>query len=93
MTSKLAAEVDRVDKLNSVFPRGITFLSQISTPGFRTSWDDLDDATRLLETDIAEQRRLGLGVSERALASAGDARGRLDTLHREAENVGAWAPA
>ena len=91
MTPRLAADVERVTALNATFPRGITFLGQIPLPGFRSSWDALDEATQRLESDIEEQRRLGLRISEQALATANDARGRLDTLHREAANAGLWS--
>ena len=92
MTPALAADVERVDALNAAFPRGSAFIGQVSTPGFRTSWDALDSATLALEGDIAEQRRLRLGVSERAIDTANDARGRLDTLKRVAVEGGlVWA--
>ncbi len=92
MTAELSADVDRVDGLNRAFPRGSTFIGQVSVEGFRSSWDALDAATVTLERDIAEQRRLHLGVSERAIDTANDARGRLDTLKRVAVDGGqVWA--
>jgi hypothetical protein len=92
MTATLAAEVEAVDLLNAAFPRGHAFMAQVSMPGFRTTWEALDTATRTLEDDISEQRRLHLGVSEQAIETANDARGRLDTLRRDAATGGqAWA--
>ena len=92
MTDALGADVERVDALNAAFPRGPAFMGQASLPGFRPTWEALDAATRALEGDIAEQRRLGLGVAQRAIDAANDARGRLDTLRRDAVAIGlAWS--
>jgi hypothetical protein len=92
MTATLTADVDAVDRLNEAFPRGRAFMTQVSMPGFRSTWEALDVATRALEEEIAEQRRLHLGVSEHAIETANDARGRLDTLRRDAATGGqAWA--
>lgn len=92
MTATIAADVEAVDRLNAAFPRGHAFMTQVSMPGFRSTWDALDVATSTLEAEIAEQRRLHLGVSERAIETANDARGRLDTLRRDAATGGqAWA--
>ena len=92
MTSEITADVERVDTCNATFPRGTAFLAQASLPGFRVAWEALDSATRQLEARIAEQRRLHLGVAERAIDTAADARGRLDTLRREAMTGGqVWA--
>jgi len=92
MTGALSSDVQRVEELNAAFPRGPAFIGQASLPGFRSTWDALDSATSALEGDIAEQRRLGLGVAERAIATASDARGRLDSLRRDAVAMGqAWA--
>jgi hypothetical protein len=92
MTSALSADVERVETLNAAFPRGATFMGQASLPGFRSRWEALDAATRSLEDRIAEQRRLRLGVAERAIETASDARSRLDTLRRDAAASGqAWA--
>jgi hypothetical protein len=92
MTTELAADVDAVDKANAAFPRGRAFMSQVAMPGFQSTWEALDAATRSLEGRIAEQRTLRLGVAERAIDTASDARGRLDTLRRDAASGGqAWA--
>jgi len=92
MTSALAADVERVETANAVFPRGAAFLAQASLPGLQVTWEALDAATSGLEGRIADQLRLRIGVAERAIETAGDARGRLTTLRREAAAVGqAWA--
>jgi hypothetical protein len=92
MPPQLAESVKQVDRLNATFPRGREFIEQPSLPGFRSAWDALDAATRKLETEIGEQRRLGLGVSEHALDTASDARARLDALRQAATSSGvAWA--
>jgi hypothetical protein len=93
MTAAMATEVKAVDDANTAFPRGTDFLAQVGRPDFQSRWQTLDAATTLLETDIAEQRRLRLGVSERALATAADARGRLDTLRRDAAPASQPSPA
>jgi hypothetical protein len=92
MSNELTADVERVDVLNAAFPRGRAFMTQPSLPGFRSAWEALDTATATLEKRIADQRRLRLGVAERAIFTASDARGRLDTLRRDAASGGqAWA--
>lgn len=94
LTPALADDVDRVDALNEVFPRGPEFAAQIDRPDFRRAWDALDAATRTLETQIDDDRRLGQPVAYRATATAADARNRLDTLRRLAAESGqAWAAA
>ncbi len=94
LTPALADDLERVDATNSVFPRGPEFATQIDQPGFRGAWDALDEATRALETQIEDDRRLGLPVAYQATATAADARNRLDTLRRLAAESGqAWAAA
>jgi hypothetical protein len=94
MTSKLADSVVVVDRANAAFPRGAGFPSQVSRQGFRDDWDGLDGATRALEGQIANDRKLGLSVPSAAMATADDARSRLDTLRRLALADGqAWAAA
>ncbi len=67
-------------------------MHQIELPGFRSTWDELDAATRALEGSIAEAGQHRHGVSERALETAADARARLETLRRAAAAHGqAWA--
>jgi len=80
MTAPLAESIAIVDQANGVFPRGPEFVAQIARSGFRDDWEALDRATRTLEGQIAEDRRLGLGVAEAATVTAWDARTRLDTL-------------
>jgi len=87
MSAELAETVAQVERLNDLFPRGRAFMNQASLPGFQSTWDALDDATRALESEIGEQRRLGLGVSERAGQIAEDARGRLSALKQAAGNT------
>jgi hypothetical protein len=84
LTEQLAADVTAVDRANAAFSRGTGFLAETHRAGFAADWQALDEATRALESGIAEQRRLRLGVSEQAIDVAADARGRLDTLRREA---------
>jgi hypothetical protein len=92
MTGQVAEQVALVDERNAKFPRGAEFMRQVDEAGFRSSWDGLDAATRSLEGSIAEAGRLGTGIAERALATAADARGRLDTLRRDAAAHGqSWA--
>ena len=92
MSAELAESVKQVDRLNEAFPRGRAFIEQPALPGFRSAWDALEEATLKLESEISEERRLGLGVSEHALESAADARARLDALRMAATNTGAaWA--
>jgi hypothetical protein len=87
MTEGLAADVAAVERANAAFPRGVAFIKAPSAAGFASDWRTLDEATRALEGRIAEQRRLRLGVAERAVDVAADARGRLDTLQREAPAI------
>lgn len=92
MTARLAEGVTVVDTANAVFPRGPEFAAQIDRAGFRRDWDSLDAATTTLERQIADDFRLRLGVAAAAIATAKDARGRLDTLRRMAVDHGqAWA--
>ena len=94
VTARLAESVALVNMANLVFPRGPEFPAQIERSGFRASWDSLDAATTTLEDRIAEDRRLGLGVASDVMATAKDARSRLDTLRRLAVEHGqAWAAA
>jgi hypothetical protein len=92
VTAKLAESVVVVDKAYAVFPRGPEFPVQIDRAGFRVDWDALDGATSTLESQIADDHRLGLGVASAAMATAKDARSRLNTLQRLAVDSGqAWA--
>jgi len=92
MTGVLIDGVALVDARNAVFPRGRAFMDQVEQPGFLAAWDALDAATRTLEALIADAGRLRTGVAQRATATAADARGRLDTLRRDAAARGqAWA--
>ena len=94
VTAQLAASVALVDRANAVFPRGPGFAAEIQRPGFRVGWDALDAATTALESQIADDNRLGLGAASGARATARDARSRLDTLRRLAVGEGqAWAGA
>ncbi len=77
-----------VDRRNATFPRGVEFPAEVDRVGFRSDWDALDAATRALEGRMAEDRRLGLGVASAAMATALDARSRLDTLSRLATGRG-----
>ena len=75
-----------------LFPRGHDFPLQIERSGFRFAWDALDAATGKLEARIADDHRIGLAVASSAVATAVDARSRLDTLRRLAGDGGpAWA--
>jgi hypothetical protein len=92
LTVPLAESQSFVDVANAVFPRGTEFPTQVDRPDFRAAWDALDTATRRLEGRIADDERRGLGVASSAMASAEDARGRLETLRRFASEGGqAWA--
>jgi hypothetical protein len=82
VTRKLAASAALVDRTNSVFPRGPEFPTQVERRGFQSDWDALDAATKSLEAGIAEDRKIGLPVASGAVATAFDARNRLDTLRR-----------
>jgi hypothetical protein len=92
VTAKLAESVALVDRANAVFPRGHEFPLQIDRSGFRFAWDALDTATGTLEDRIADDHRIGLAVASAAVATANDARSRLDTLRRLAVARGqVWA--
>lgn len=92
VTAKLAESVALVDRANAVFPRGPDFPLQVDRAGFRFAWDALDDATGTLEGRIADDHRIGLAVASAAVATADDARSRLDTLRRLATDGGqVWA--
>lgn len=93
-TPRLSESIGLVARANAVFPRGLEFPKQIDRSGFRDDWNRLDDATRTLEGQIADDHRLGLGVSSSATVLAEDARSRLETLRRFAGDHGqAWALA
>ncbi len=92
LTVKLADGVGLVDTANAVFPRGPEFANQIDRAGFRVAWDRLDAVTGTLESLIADDQRLGLGVASAATGTARDARSRLETLRRLSVDHGqAWA--
>jgi hypothetical protein len=94
VTARLSESIGLVTSANAAFPRGLEFPRQIDRSGFREDWNALDDATRALEGRIADDHRLGLGVSSTATALAEDARSRLTTLRRIARDRGqAWARA
>jgi hypothetical protein len=93
LTAELAQGLASVDKANAVFPRGAEFPAQVDRAGFRADWDALDGATRALEGQIAEDDRLLLGVASRAVATAKDARARLDALRSIAVDGGQTWPA
>ena len=94
VTARLSESIGLVARANAVFPRGLEFPKQIDRSGFRDDWNRLDDATRTLESQIADDHRLGLGVSSSATILAEDARSRLETLRRFAGDRGqAWARA
>jgi hypothetical protein len=94
VTAQLAASMAIVDGANAAFVRGPGFAAEIGRPGFRDGWDALDTATTALESQIADDKRLGLGAASEATATAKDARSRLDTLHRlAAVEEQAWAGA
>ena len=92
LTTRLTECMALVDRRNAVFPRGLAFPGQVDRADFHEAWDALDDATRTLEGGIAADRRLGLGIATAASATALDARGRLDTLLRLANDgrAAAW---
>jgi hypothetical protein len=92
LTARLTASRTLVDAANAVFPSGASFPTHIERADFRRSWDSLDDATRVLETQIAEDETLGIGAASAATATADNARSRLETLRRLAAESGqAWA--
>lgn len=94
VTSRLSESIELVTSANARFPRGLEFPRQIDRAGFRDDWNALDLATRTLEGQIADDHRLGLGVSASASILADDARSRLETLRRFAGDHGqAWARA
>jgi len=82
LTARLAECITLVDTCNAAFPRGRTFPAQVDRADFHEAWDALDHATRTLEGGVAADRRLGLGIATAALATELDARGRLDSLVR-----------
>ena len=88
VTTKLVETMALVDRRNAAFPRGREFAAEVDRAGFRSDWDALDSATHALEGRMAEDRRLGLGVASQAVATALDARTRLDTLGRLATDRG-----
>ena len=92
VTAKLAESVALVDSTNALFPRGLEFPAQIDRAEFRDDWNALDTATRTLEGRIADDHKLGLPVASAAMATAQDARSRLDTLRHLAVDHGqTWA--
>ena len=92
VTARLSESIGLVTTANARFPRGLEFPSQIDRSGFQDDWEALDVATRTLESQIADDHRLGLGVSASASILADDARSRLETLRRFAGDHGqAWA--
>jgi hypothetical protein len=94
LTARLTASRTLVDAANAVFPSGAGFPTHIERADFRRSWDSLDGATRVLETQIAEDETLGKGAASAAVATADNARSRLNTLRRLAAESGqAWAAA
>ncbi len=93
ISAALARDVELVDVANAVFPRGPAFMEESERPGFVASWMALEEATAMLETQIAEDRSHGLGVSWRALDTAKDARRRLEALRRAAADRGTALPS
>jgi hypothetical protein len=92
VTAKLATSMAAVDRTNAVFPRGLEFPTQIDRPGFRSAWDALDVTTAALEGQIAEAEGRGRAVASAAIATAEDARSRLNTLRRLTTDEGrVWA--
>jgi hypothetical protein len=92
LTAKLAESVAVVDRANGVFPRGLEFPLQVDREGFRAAWDRLSDVLERLEALIAADQKVGVVVATKAVATALDARTRLDTLRRIASDHGqAWA--
>jgi len=92
LTTRLTECMALVDQRNAAFPRGLAFPGQVDRADFHAAWDALDDATRSLEGGIAADRHMGLGIATAATATALDARSRLDTLLRLANDgrVTAW---
>lgn len=93
LTARLAASMADVDRTNVVFPRGLEFQKQVERVGFRPDWNALDAATQVLEGQMADDRRLGLGVGTAATVTSKDARSRLNTLRRFAMAQGQAFPA
>jgi hypothetical protein len=92
LTTRLMASRTLVEAANAAFPSGAAFPTHIERADFRGSWDSLDGATRVLETQIAEDETLGKGAASAATATADNARSRLETLRRLAAESGqAWA--
>ena len=93
LTARLAESMALVDRTNAVFPRGPQFQAQVERSGFRPAWDALDAATRVLESQMADDYRLGLGVGSAAATTSRDARSRLNTLRGSAMAQGQAFPA
>lgn len=93
LTARLAESMALVDRTNAVFPRGPEFQAQAERSGFRPAWDALDAATRVLESQMADDYRLGLGVGSAAATTSRDARSRLNTLRGSAVAQGQAFPA
>ena len=93
LTARLAESMALVDRTNAVFPRGPEFQAQVERSGFRPAWDALDAATRVLESQMADDYRLGLGVGSAAATTSRDARSRLNTLRGSAVAQGQAFPA
>lgn len=92
VTPSLQASVAVVEQANGAFSRGHAFPAEIAQPGFRSAWDALEAANETLEGQIAAERKLGIAVAASAMATARDARSRLETLRRLAGESGqAWA--
>jgi hypothetical protein len=92
VTVRLAEILAMVKTADAAFPRGRDFPKQIDRPGFRADWDELDEATRALERQMADDRRNYRGVAAAAVDRAEDARGRLETLRSLALGSGQlWA--
>lgn len=91
LTPRLAESLARVETTNAAFPRGREFPVQVDREDFRADWDTLDAATRTLESEIAEDLRVGVAVASSARSTADDARGRLRTLRQISLDRGSWA--
>ena len=93
LTAELAESLVLVNTTNAAFPRGPEFPEQINRPDFRTAWEGLDGATRILEGQIAGEREHGLEIASVATETALDARSRLNTLRGLALRRGLPDPA
>jgi len=92
VTGELAPLVVRVERSNAAFPRGAAFPEQVDRPGFRAAWDALDGDTTSLEQRLVSERQFGRPVPSEAVATAADARSRLETLRYLARASGqAWS--